>query len=572
MKSLRRLIVLNAALLLALGFGMALFWPRSLPVVFKQYEEAATIRFLGTIVGSLGIVLFMLRNQILSDERRRLALGLCTANTLIALMSLMQETGPGWVKPLGGLLVLLPFGMAAAMAWVGLRPARLDEEAETLPIPDEVRRSWLRQIGEAAVQEERNRLARDLHDSIKQQLFTINVSTAAAQELWEQNPEKAKAALVDVRRSAHEAMVEMQAMLHQLQPYALASSGLVEALREQCEALGYRTSAEVLLDLGEAIPDDRLPPGAQETLFRIAQEALSNVARHARARRVRVYLGREGDRAVLRIADNGQGFTPEEERAGTGLRSLRERAESLRGNLEIDSAAGAGTAIAVSIPLTLPPVTAARALYGSWPGYLLLSLATVICLLHLIRSTESWIATIIGVLYVVLLARLGFSSLRRPAAAPAGAASPNLSRFQNHRSAALSFVLAAGIAPWSWRRGEIWVGWTAFWLFAALLAMGLAVFALVRLHHASEWQPRWWHSSKFRLGPVEWGLLGGSAVLLWVTVGMWWLFSFLGPHPPPSPSPLFEPLHPLEAAFVLTAATVLLYVRTRQPRTERAPE
>ena len=131
-------------------------------------------------------------------------------------------------------------------------------------------------------------------------------------------------------------------MLHQLRPEALGTAGLIEALREQCEALGYRTGAEVALELGEPVPDDRMPPGAQETLFRIAQEMLANVARHARARQVRLWLGRQGEEVVLRVVDDGQGFDPAAETSGMGLRNLKERADSLRGKLEVASTPGSG--------------------------------------------------------------------------------------------------------------------------------------------------------------------------------------------------------------------------------------
>src|SRR5436305_1015914 len=257
----------------------------------------------------------------------------------------------GWV------LTLIALAMAAALAWMVRRPLWPAESGiAALEIPDEIRQGLLRQIGEAAAQEERNRLARDLHDSIKQQLFSINVGAAAVQERGERDPEGARKALADVRRSAREAMVEMQAMLHQLRPEALGTAGLIEALREQCEALGYRTGAEVTLELGDPLPDDRLPPSMPETLFRIAQEMLANVARHARARRTRLWLGRRGEEAVIRIEDDGQGFEPSAETAGMGLRNLRERAAALRGRLAIASAPGLGTWMEVTIPLLPVPV------------------------------------------------------------------------------------------------------------------------------------------------------------------------------------------------------------------------
>jgi signal transduction histidine kinase len=566
MKNLRRLIVLNAVLLLALGFGMALFWPRSLPVVFKQYQEAATIRFLGAIVGGMGLVLYMLRNLILSDERRRLALGLSAASFLVSSMATIQEGGPVWVKPLGWVLILLPLGMSGALAWAGLRPIRLEETAESLPIPDEVRRSWLRQIGEAAVQEERNRLARDLHDSIKQQLFTISVSAAATQELWDKNQEKAKTALADVRRSAREAMVEMQALLHQLQPKTLASAGLVEALREQCEALGYRTGSEVLLELGEAIPDDRLPPGTQETLFRIAQEALSNIARHARARKIRVGLGREGDSALLRVEDDGQGFDPAVATSGMGLRNLRERAASLRGTLELSSAPGAGTAITVRTPLALPPEPSpfGMAAAEAWIRAFFLSVLAALWITRPLVTSDSWtnaFATA-SLSAVLLMFAIRWRQLG-PDSKPEHLAGL---RYVNHRDSALAFLLAAGWTPWLWRIGSIWRGWTFAWFAVALLCVGLTIVELVQLHRNSTVRYRWWRMPRFRPTLRGWIFLGVFSYVVAFTFGTLWLGSLYDPNTWTD----LRPFRPAELVFLLLAAVVLLYIRSRQPRTEGA--
>jgi signal transduction histidine kinase len=219
-----------------------------------------------------------------------------------------------------------------------------------------LRESLLAQTQDAAIQQERNRLARELHDSIKQQIFSINISAAAAQARWESDPQGVQAALGDVRRSAQEVMVEMSALLQQLSPVPLEKVGLRQALRDQCEALGYRTGAEVVAEFGELPDDDRLPPGAQESLFRIAQEALSNVARHARAGQVRLYLGQRetGSPLVLEIQDDGQGFDVAADHGGMGLDNVRQRVQVLGGELEIESAPGAGTRIHASVPLLSP--------------------------------------------------------------------------------------------------------------------------------------------------------------------------------------------------------------------------
>lgn len=206
---------------------------------------------------------------------------------------------------------------------------------------------------EEAVQAERNRLARDLHDSVKQQLFSISISAAAVRERLEKDPAGALAALADVQQSAQAAMVEIDALLHQLSPAPLATIGLIEALREQCEALGYRTGATVTTTFGTLPPTERLPQGTQEAIFRMAQEALSNVARHARASIVHVQLELIADENVLRleVQDNGQGFTPTPGNKGMGLTNLQARATQMWGRVELHSAPGQGTRVSIDIPL-----------------------------------------------------------------------------------------------------------------------------------------------------------------------------------------------------------------------------
>jgi signal transduction histidine kinase len=236
---------------------------------------------------------------------------------------------------------------------------------------DSIRESLVHQTSESAAQQERNRMARDLHDSIKQQLYTINLSAAAAQAHWDTDSAKAKEALNDARRSVQEAMQEMNAMLSQLSPAPLEKVGLVQALKDQCEALGYRTGAEVQAEFGELLADDRWPIGAQESLFRIAQEALSNVARHARAKKVWVWLGLEGESLKLEVRDDGQGFDLGSPKSltsaqvgdvgvvgssGMGLNNIQLRARALQGTVKVMSAPAQGTTLTVNLPLVEPTV------------------------------------------------------------------------------------------------------------------------------------------------------------------------------------------------------------------------
>ncbi|HET9111806.1 MAG TPA: sensor histidine kinase [Ktedonobacterales bacterium] len=236
--------------------------------------------------------------------------------------------------------------------------ARIAQGAERERQAAAYREEVMRQVGEAAAREERNRLARELHDSIKQQLFSIGVSAAAARARGRVASDTGEtgvnAALADIERGAREAQVEMTALLQQLRPAPLENVGLVAALRDQCEALGYRTGAEVSVTIGALPAEDRLPLRAQEQLFRITQEALANVARHARAQHVWLRLERQADEIMLEIRDDGQGFDSASVHSGMGLSNLRERARALGGEAEIQSAPGHGATIRVRAPLIEP--------------------------------------------------------------------------------------------------------------------------------------------------------------------------------------------------------------------------
>jgi signal transduction histidine kinase len=499
MKILRNFILADTLLLAALGLGVAFIHPGSFPVVYLEVEvsrSAASLGFVAAGLGALALVLWLSTDLPLVGDRRRLAFGLSFANLLIAAVAFLQADI--WGRALGWSLVAVFLGLAAGLAWTGLRPrkpAEIAAEIAALKIPDEIRQGLLRQIEEAAAQEERNRLARDLHDSIKQQLFSINVGAAAAQERWDRDPEGARKSLADVRRSAREAMVEMQAMLHQLRPEALGIAGLIEALREQCEALGYRSGAEVTLELGEPVPEDRMPPGAPETLFRMAQEMLANVARHARARNVRLWLGRQDENMVLRIEDNGQGFDPAEA-PGMGLRNLRERAESMRGKLEVSSAPGAGTQASVWVPLSSLPLRSNRPLAREiHRERRVLVPAVVIILLFLgtgsmgPRSTSFFQGFAMA---YFLFKALGsgirvYEALRGSrGAAPADIA---LLRYLGRRNRAVLF-LAEAYAASEMSREVLTKGWSVFWMAASvfcLLLVGMEVFETCRRSRPREW-------------------------------------------------------------------------------------
>ncbi|HEX2224629.1 MAG TPA: sensor histidine kinase [Thermoanaerobaculia bacterium] len=380
----RIFIAVQAGLFLLLGYAL-LFAPGPLLALVTDEPgnlDAPTIvlRIAGAALGCLALPLLCLLPLRIPEISRRIVAGLYIGDVLLALavsFALFLNEDMEGVPFL--LLFFLFLGLAGVASQFGLVPPWLSTSGEGEPADLQVR--WQAQIEAAAAQQERNRLARDLHDSIKQQLFSIRVGSATVDARWDGDPEGAREALRRVRQSAHEATVEMQALLLQLRPAALANAGLVEALREQAEALGYRTGAKVEVEVGQLPPDGRVPAAAQEALFRIAQEALANVARHARASAVHIRLGRipqsYGEALVLEVQDDGQGFDPAapESQRGMGLRNLRDRIQPFDGTVEVESAPGQGAAVRVSLPLARigaePPPERSRKLLGYIQGTLL---------------------------------------------------------------------------------------------------------------------------------------------------------------------------------------------------------
>ena len=226
----------------------------------------------------------------------------------------------------------------------------LVERARPSMAMDTLRSQYEQQIRQAARAEERARLARDLHDAVKQQLFAIQTSAATAQARLDSDGDGARTALERIRTSTRDAMTEMEAMIEQLQASPMENAGLVASLRQQCEALELRTGAEVTFETGTLPPSNALPPGTQQALFRAAQEALANIARHARAEHVIIRLGLAGDNFELTIRDDGAGFEPMETRPGMGTNNMKARVCEVSGVFLLQSQPGRGTTVAFSVP------------------------------------------------------------------------------------------------------------------------------------------------------------------------------------------------------------------------------
>ncbi len=199
--------------------------------------------------------------------------------------------------------------------------------------------------------QERQRLARELHDSVSQVLYCIGLEAHTAREALEMegDPEQAIASIDYVLALAGAGLAEMRALIFELRPESLEIEGLVAALTKQVAVLRARYNLTVEADLGE---EPHLPIEMKHALYRIAQEALHNIVKHARANKVILRLAREANEIILEVRDNGRGFDPAGSFPGhLGLRSMHERATKVGGTLTMESLQGQGARVEIRLPV-----------------------------------------------------------------------------------------------------------------------------------------------------------------------------------------------------------------------------
>ncbi len=194
-----------------------------------------------------------------------------------------------------------------------------------------------------ATLEERNRLARDLHDSVKQQVFAVAMQIGATQTLLKRDPAAAEVRLKEAQKLVSQVQQELTSLISELRPAALNGKGIVAALRELTTQWTQQTNIVATL---RAKSHETLPLAVEEALFRVAQEALSNIARHSKATLVQMDLTTTDDTVILSITDNGQGFdTAHRNGSGLGLLSMQERMKTLGGDAQFESTPDKGTRI-----------------------------------------------------------------------------------------------------------------------------------------------------------------------------------------------------------------------------------
>ncbi len=217
---------------------------------------------------------------------------------------------------------------------------------EQVRLEDDLRRG----AADLASARERARLAQELHDSVTQALFSMTLTTRSVELLLDRDPDAARQMLGELRALEREALAEMRALIFELRPANLEQDGLVQALRTHAAGIQGRVGLSVRVDC--SVGEDRAPLDVETALYRIAQEALHNVVKHADARNVRIGLA--GSLAAgfrLSVQDDGRGFDPTVVPAGhVGIAGMRARASEIGGTLTVSSAPGTGSRVEVAVP------------------------------------------------------------------------------------------------------------------------------------------------------------------------------------------------------------------------------
>jgi signal transduction histidine kinase len=212
------------------------------------------------------------------------------------------------------------------------------------------RAEQLRRVRAEIVATEREWLARELHDSVMQALYTISLrADTASERVRRGEPAQAQESIAGIHQTAVAGLTDLRGLILQLVPGTLAGNGLNAALTRLLDTLHTPDGCRTVAQLG---PEPPVGLDVRQALYRIAQEAVQNAARHAYAAHVTLRLATTDTDVVLEVADDGRGFTPSGDAPGRlGVRSMHERAASVGGRLDITSAPGTGTTVRATVPL-----------------------------------------------------------------------------------------------------------------------------------------------------------------------------------------------------------------------------
>jgi PAS domain S-box-containing protein len=267
-------------------------------------------------------------NEIYKNFHSWLGVPLIARERLIGILHLDHQIPNRFLE--NQILLTMAFADQAAVA---IENARYYEQSQSL-----------------AASQERQKLARELHDSVSQALYGIALGSRTARQLMDHDPIKAAESLEYCITLADAGLAEMRALIFELRPESLELEGIVAALLKQTAALRARYSIQIEECYCE---EPQVTLSTKETIFRIAQEALHNIIKHTHATQVELQLDQTNDLLVLEVKDNGRGFEISNSYPGhLGMKSMQERVDQAKGSFEIESSPGQGTAIRVQIPMS----------------------------------------------------------------------------------------------------------------------------------------------------------------------------------------------------------------------------
>jgi NarL family two-component system sensor histidine kinase LiaS len=208
-----------------------------------------------------------------------------------------------------------------------------------------------RQAEESAIQAERHRISRDLHDAIAQRLFSLSVSTSTLPDLIQRDQEQGVQQARTIATLAEQTLLDLRALLVDLRPSNIIQHGLADALQALCDEWG--KTHRVRIDCSIVLGGGYIPAGIEDVIYRVAQESISNVIKHAHATAIDMSLVKGQRQITLSVTDNGAGFDPENasDEGHFGLMSMHERARSVGGTITIESETARGTTLRLVLPL-----------------------------------------------------------------------------------------------------------------------------------------------------------------------------------------------------------------------------
>ncbi len=297
--------------------------------------------------GAMWLVLLPLVSTAVQRLRRPLAVVMILVIWIAQILPFVYLYGitvsASWAMPF---LAAIVFVAVFTQLMVNEQHARIELAAAHQKL-----REYAAKVEELAVVQERNRLAREIHDGLGHYLTAINIQIKAAQALAEQDPQNMQTALADAQTLTQEALADVRRSISSLRADPTTSRPLSETLGGLLKEVG-ATGTQVDLQIrGNARP---LAPQIEFALYRLAQEGLTNTRKHAQATKVSLQLEYQSDFVCLTLEDNGQGA--EQTEGGFGLMGVRERVELLRGTLEVRTAPGQGFLLEARLPATLPEV------------------------------------------------------------------------------------------------------------------------------------------------------------------------------------------------------------------------